>query len=546
MTSLRARLILAFSLLAVIPIAVAMIFLTGRIESMVRTEAKERLGSALGTMQAQVAEDARAVAGKLEILARDAQLKRLFFLSPVGGRDLAEFLAERQLLLGLDFLSAADSSGGVIASGPGMIAGSGLAALPWNVPAVGTVPGVQGLALIARSPIRYQGLAVGTIQGGLRLDAELLRKLGSAAAVDLILRDGAGTIAASTRSDSSAGNLSRTILLEVGPPPHATITGVVSTAAADRTVGSIQLASLLLGLLGLAIAIPMAILWSSQISGPVERIAAFSDRLASGNWQEPLTLESVGELQTLVLALDRMRRDLQTYRDKLVTSERQAAWSQMARKVAHEVKNPLTPIAISIADLKRSYDQKRPDFPEILDQAVRIIGEEVETLRRLLQEFSDFGRIPPPVLAPCRVSDLLGGLEALYAGDISAGRLTVTRPSTEITFPADSGQIRQSLINLIKNGLEALNGTGRVTVSARSDDDAVEIVVADSGPGLTEEQRANLFVPGFTTKSHGGGLGLTIVQRIVSDHGGVIAVDAGRSGGTAFRLRLPLRKSEPA
>jgi len=218
----------------------------------------------------------------------------------------------------------------------------------------------------------------------------------------------------------------------------------------------------------------------------------------------------------------------------------------MARKVAHEVKNPLTPIAISIADLKRSYDQKRPDFPEILDQAVRIIGEEVETLRRLLQEFSDFGRIPPPVLAPCRVSDLLGGLEALYAGDISAGRLTVTRPSTEITFPADSGQIRQSLINLIKNGLEALNGTGRVTVSARSDDDAVEIVVADSGPGLTEEQRANLFVPGFTTKSHGGGLGLTIVQRIVSDHGGVIAVDAGRSGGTAFRLRLPLRKSEPA
>jgi nitrogen fixation/metabolism regulation signal transduction histidine kinase len=545
MTSLRARLILAFSLLAVIPIAVAVIFLTGRIESMVRTEAKERLGSALGTMQAQVAEDARDVAGKLEILARDAQLKRLFFLSPVGGRDLAEFLAERQLLLGLDFLSAADSSGGMIASGPGMIAGSGLAALPWNVAAVGTVPGVQGLALIARSPIRYQGLAVGTIQGGLRLDAALLRKLGSAAAVDLILRDGAGKVAASTLSDSSAGNLSRTIPLEVGPPPHATITGVISTAAADRTVASIQLASLLLGLLGLAIAIPLAILWSSQISGPVERLAAFSDRLASGNWQEPLTLESVGELQTLVLALDRMRRDLQTYRDKLVTSERQAAWSQMARKVAHEVKNPLTPIAISIADLKRSYDQKRPDFPEILDQAVRIIGEEVETLRHLLQEFSDFGRIPAPVLAPCKLSDLLGDLEALYAGDISAGRLIVTRPPTEITFPADSGQIRQSLINLIQNGLEALDGTGRVTVSAQADQDAVEIAVADSGPGLTEEQRANLFVPGFTTKSHGSGLGLTIVQRIVSDHQGLIAVDAGRSGGTTFRVRLPLRRSEP-
>ena len=119
----------------------------------------------------------------------------------------------------------------------------------------------------------------------------------------------------------------------------------------------------------------------------------------------------------------------------------------------------------------------------------------------------------------------------------------MTKPPEDITFLADSGQIRQSLINLIKNGLEAVNGTGRVTVSARAEGDVVEIAVADTGPGLTEEQRANLFVPGFTTKSHGSGLGLTIVQRIVSDHQGTIAVDAGRSGGTTFRLRLPLRRS---
>ena len=546
MRSLRARLIVAFSLLAIIPIGVGMLFLTGRIESMVRTEAKDRLETALGTMRAQVAEDARGVVGKLEILGRDAQLKRSFLLSPLGGRDLSEFLAERQVLLGLDFLSVADSSGGVIASGPGPIVGPGSTALPWNVPTVQGAPGGEGLALIARSPIRSQGQAVGAIQGGLRLDATLLGRLGKTAGVDLILRDGGGRVAASTLPDSTAGgehaSLTQTLSLDGG----ATITGVVSTQAADRMIASMQLASLLLGLLGLGIAIPLAILWSSQISRPVERLAAFSDKLAQGNWQEPLTLESVGELQTLVLALDRMRRDLQTYRDKLVTSERQAAWSVMARKVAHEAKNPLTPIAISIADLKRSYEQKRPDFPQILDQAVRTIGEEVETLRQLLQEFSDFGRIPPPVLAPCRLSELLADLEALYQGDISAGRLVVTRPPADITFPADSGQIRQSLINLIQNGLEALNGNGRVTVSARADQDAVEIAVQDTGPGLTEEQRANLFVPGFTTKSRGSGLGLTIVQRIVSDHEGVIAVDAGRRGGTTFLLRLPLRRSNPA
>ena len=134
-------------------------------------------------------------------------------------------------------------------------------------------------------------------------------------------------------------------------------------------------------MLGLALAVLLGLLWSSQVSRPVERLAAFSQRVAQGEWDEPLTLESVRELQTLVAALDRMRGDLRAYRERLVASERQAAWSQMARIVAHEVKNPLTPIAISIADLKRSFDQQRPDFPAILEQAVRTIGDEVDALQ---------------------------------------------------------------------------------------------------------------------------------------------------------------------
>ncbi len=561
MTSLRTRLIVAFSLLAVIPVAVAVIFLTGRIETMVREEAQERLGATLETAQALVGENARSVAGKLEVLAKDPQLKRLYILSTLGGREFSEFLAERKRLLGLDFLSVTDSSGGVISSAPGPIEGTAAfqasASLPWNVPAIRAMPGVQGLVLIVHAPIRSQAQAVGAVQGGVLLDGTFLRKLGNPAGVELVLRDGAGKLAATTLPESSATpaaarssdaeapaarTLTKTRSLVVGPPPHAAILGIVSTDAAERTIVSIQLASLLLGLLGLGIAIPLAIVWSSQISRPVEQLAAFSDTLAQGNWEESLTLSSIGELQTLVLAVDRMRRDLKTYRDKLRTSERQAAWSQLARKVAHEVKNPLTPIAISVADLKRSYEQKLPEFPAILDRAVRTIGEEIGTLRRLLNEFSEFGRIPAPVLTSCSIARLFDDLETLYAGDISAGRLTVSRPPGEITFPADSGQIRQSLINLIQNGLEALNGAGRVTVSARTEGDSVEILVADSGSGLTEEQRANLFVPGFTTKSKGSGLGLTIVERIISDHQGTIAVDTGRAG-TTFRIRLPLRRA---
>jgi two-component system sensor histidine kinase AtoS len=118
--------------------------------------------------------------------------------------------------------------------------------------------------------------------------------------------------------------------------------------------------------------------------------------------------------------------------------------------------------------------------------------------------------------------------------------LTVTHPAREITFAADQGQIRQALINLIKNGLEALNGTGRVTVSARAAAEGLEFSVSDSGPGLSEEQREHLFEPGFTTKAQGSGLGLTIVERIVNDHQGEVTAEPGQDRGTTFRIRLPL------
>ena len=548
MRSLKARLVLAFSLVTLVPLAIAVAILTTRIQTMVRGQAEERLGSALQEVGLQAAEDGGRIAVRIQILARDAQLKRLYLVHPEGSRDLSEYLAERQVLLGLDDLTVLDSTGAARA--------------PFDVPRVKAAEGA--LALTARSPILYQGAIEGVVEGGTRLDAAMLERLGSRSGVEWVLRAPDGRIAATTLATLPSGALpavpgagraqvggrayiTRSVPLAVGDAPYATITGLASTASADRAVRSVWIASALLALLSLLIAIPLATLWSSQISRPVERLARFSERVARGNWDEPLEIHSAREIETLVLALDRMRRDLKTYREKLVTSERQAAWSQMARKVAHEVKNPLTPIAISIEDLKRSYDQKRPDFPEILSQAVRTIGEEVETLRRLLQEFSDFARIPPPRPTSCDVSSLFGDLEALYGREIASGRLVVRRPERPLPFEADAGQMRQMLLNLVKNGLEALNGDGgRVTVSAEPREDGVEIAVADSGPGLSAEQRANLFVPGFTTKTHGSGLGLTIVERIVSDHDGSILVDPAAGRGTTFRVRLPRGRSGAA
>jgi nitrogen fixation/metabolism regulation signal transduction histidine kinase len=570
MNSLRARLILGAALVAVIPLAVAMALMSQRIQATVRAQAAERLTAVLGILQSQVGEDARAIQEKVAILARDPDTRRLYLVPSASGRDLAEHLAEQQFLLGLDLLVIADSSGRVVAdaaTAPSALARAGRAPFPAGALdrvrgtglALERVPGDSALVLAAAAPILYQGEPVGLVRGGTMLDARFLARLGRTSGVHLVLHDERGEAAAGTLprgavapsprlegaervSLAGRSHLAQSLAIDVGSGPRAWLTGLASTGAADETIAALRWTSLLLGLLGVGLAIALGALWSRQVSRPVERLAGFSERIARGEWDEPLALHSVRELETLVEALERMRSDLRGYRERLVASERQAAWSQMARKVAHEIKNPLTPIAISIADLKRSHDQRRPDFPEILDQAVRTVSEEVETLKRLLNEFSEFGRFPAPAFAACRVRDLAADLRTLYGRDVEAGRLAVAGPEGDPSLRADRGQLRQALVNLVKNGLEAVEQGGRVEVAMRPAGGALEITVADTGAGLSEEQRANLFVPGFTTKTHGSGLGLTIVERVVGDHGGTIAVESAAGRGTTFRIRLPLAR----
>jgi len=562
MNSLRSRLILGSSLIAVVPLAVAILVLSHRMGTTMRAQASSRLDTTLGALRAQLESDGRTTAERIRLLARDPHLRRLYLVRPEASTDLAGYLAERRFLLGLDALRILDTTGVDVADGAGASGGTpaplASAGDVTEGVAMAGVAGDSALAMVARARIVYSGRPAGVLEGAVLLDAGRLARLRTTSGIDLVLGDPAGRAYAATRRGlaasafvdtaatmrvSLAGGsyLARTVPLAIGPAPPARITGLVSTAASDGAIAALQWTAALLGLLGLALAITLALVWSSQISRPVERLAAFSDRIARGEWDQPLALESVRELEALVASLDRMRRELVAQRERLVTSERQAAWGQMAREIAHEARNPLTPIAVSVADLKRSYELGRPEFPQILDQAVRTIGEEVGTLKRLLQEFADFGRLPAPRLAACQVADLLAHLEALYAGEIAAGRLAVLRPGRDITLRADAGQVRQALVNLVQNGLEALDGEGSVTVAAATPDGAVEITVSDTGPGLTEAERASLFVPGFTTKTRGSGLGLTIVERIVSDHGGTIAVLPGAGRGTTVRVRLPFK-----
>jgi two-component system nitrogen regulation sensor histidine kinase NtrY len=534
--SLRARIVTGSALVALIPLTLATLVLSRRIESTVRAQSADRLAAALDGLQTRLRSDANRIERQVRILGNDPTLKRLYLVRAGGGRDLSDHVAERRVLLGLDFLAVQGPDGGVLANDASHEIGP------------------RGVSLTRTAPIVFEGRPVGAVVGGLAVDSTLLAAMKRAGGIDLVLQDADGEVLASTAgagidSVPAAPVVARVKLggrsylatsapLGSGGARTARIIALDSTAAMDGTITALRVTALVTGAAGLLLAVLLGTLGSSQISGPVERLAAFSRRMAQGDWDEPLRIESVRELETLVEALDRMRRDLTAYREKLVVSERQAAWSQMARAVAHEVKNPLTPIAVSVADLKRSYDAKREDFPQILDQSVRTISEEIHALERLLREFSEFARLPEPRVAPCRMADLWGDLETLYGRERAAGRLRIDPAGSELTFHADPDQVRQALVNLLRNGFEA-GEDSVVSVSAARENGAVTISVSDTGPGLSPEQRRRLFTPGFTTKASGSGLGLTIVQRIVHDHRGTIDVRSDPGRGTTFRLSFP-------
>ncbi len=562
MRSLRTQLVLGCTLIAIVPLAVAMGLYAGRMQRVIHGEAEERLGEALGVVSRGLAGDAEHLAAGVAILARDRELRRLHLVDAAGGSELSALLENQRVLIGSDLLQVTDRAGQPSADAalsPAALARGASARLapapPGDRIRLTPTDGRPMLAVAVEAPIAYQGDTVGYLRGGLLLDDARLERLQGTSGVELLLDDGSGRIAA-TRGVEPAwvsaaheppgavlrrgSMLFRSFVPGLGPGPRVLVTGILSTAELDRAVGSLRNTALALGLAGALVAVLLGILWSSQVSRPVERLARFSERLARGEWDEPLAFESVREIETLVEALERMRKDLVNYRQRLAAGERHAAWSAVARTLAHEVRNPLTPIAVSVADLRRSYEAQRPDFPQILEQAVRTIAEEVEVLKRMLREFSEFGRLPEPQFAPVTASDVLSDVAALYAAEIRAGRLSVAPPAELFQVVADRSLLHQALVNLVQNGLEAVDAKGHVEVSVRRAGGACEIEVRDDGPGLTAEQREHAFAPRFTTKPHGSGLGLTIVERIVLDHGGTVAVESEPGAGAAFRIRLPV------
>ena len=225
----------------------------------------------------------------------------------------------------------------------------------------------------------------------------------------------------------------------------------------------------------------------------------------------------------------------------LMRAQKVAAWGEVARKLAHEIKNPLTPIQLSAQRVRKAWLKSDPDFEKIVTECTRAIVDEVEALKNLVDEFAQFARMPVASLRPGSLHDVLAQALSLYdglfPGVVLERRLAADLPALRLDFD----QMKRAVINLVDNAIEATDGTGRIQLATEYDRGAgrVRLVVSDDGPGIAPADRDQLFVPHFSTKKRGSGLGLAIVSRIVQEHLGTIRVEDNEPRGARFVIELP-------
>jgi two-component system nitrogen regulation sensor histidine kinase NtrY len=225
----------------------------------------------------------------------------------------------------------------------------------------------------------------------------------------------------------------------------------------------------------------------------------------------------------------------------LIRAQKVAAWREVARRLAHEIKNPLTPIQLCAERLQRHFSTAPPAAKALVDECTETIVGEVESLKGLVDEFSQFARMPSPRTVPTDLAQLITDTIALYDGICGAVRIDHRFAPGLPLVRLDPEQIRRVIINLVDNAIEAMDRSGEITVETQLEtaNAIVRVIVADNGPGIPAGEREKLFLPYYSTKRRGSGLGLAIVRRIIAEHGGNIDVGDNTPRGTRFTIELP-------
>src|SRR5579871_589343 len=302
--------------------------------------------------------------------------------------------------------------------------------------------------------------------------------------------------------------------------------------------------ALLVGGGGIVLAILLSTWAAGRVTRPVEQLAAAAQDVAAGNWNTQVEVAGNDEIAQLAESFNRMTGELLAQKERLMQAERVAAWRELARRLAHELKNPLFPLQITVENLLRARSLVPEQFDEIFRESSQTLLAEISNLKGIIGRFSEFSKMPQPKLQRVDINEIVHGVMQLFQAQLEApGRAPITC-RVELgehigTIAADAELLHRALSNLVLNAMDAMPNGGALALRTRRDDGKAVIEVADTGSGLTPEECERIFTPYYTSKQHGTGLGLAIVQSVVSDHHGRITVQSAPRRGTRFVIELP-------
>lgn len=585
----RQRLLLAMAVMVTAAVAAVAWFTAVRARAAFEQVDHQRTAAIVGQFREEFASRQASVAEALDRLAATEAVQRIAFESAHAG-DTSVYVREARNLAHeqqLDYLDLVSGDGTILSSAEWPAHFSyklPQAAAMHGAPALDRVEITDGseLGLVAsRAVMVPDGMLY--LYGGKRLDAAFLKALSLPAGARVwMVQVGSGNLTQSSivgdappsidllrplLNDALTGReSSAAIAASPDPLDRMTVQGIplrdeqgavsavllVETSrrpllALERQIKAVALATAGAGLL---LSILLALWISARLSRPVEQLAAASREIAAGNWGARVDVRSRDEFGELGQTFNSMTTQLAAQRDKLVQTERVAAWRELARRLAHELKNPLFPLQITVENLMRARALPKQEFDEVFDESTTTLLEELGHLKTIIGRFSDFSRMPKPQVQQMVVNSLLQRVMTLHAAQLSQAakpvRLETKLDERAGAIEADEELLYRVVSNLVLNAVDAMPEGGTIMMATYAKNDEVVIEVRDNGVGMTPEESARLFTPYYTTKQHGTGLGLAIAQSVVSDHHGTITVASEPGKGSAFEIRLPRKQPQTA
>lgn len=394
------------------------------------------------------------------------------------------------------------------------------------------------------------------VQERMKDDAEFLETIHQASLGEIVIREDHGDVQALIHLDSGIHNAQIDLWISKEVDPN--IIKFVDKARDTKThyyellgdQGRFQFVILLLFILSALLlllgAIWMGLSLANVLIDPIMNLITAADRVSKGDLTTRIPeFSSKNELSQLVKSFNRMTERLEQQNKELVISEKNSAWADIARKIAHEVKNPLTPIQLSAERLKRKYSREIRSDPETFIKCIDTIVRQVSHIESLISEFSAFARMPAPVLQQANVTQLIQDVVFMQRQAFPQITFSVEVPAAPLVWVCDAQQLQRAFLNLLQNSVNAIleNGEtfrGLIRVSLFTTADALHCIFEDNGPGFPKEHRERLFEPYYTTRSKGTGLGMAIVLRIITEHDGSLELkDAKGHRGARVEISLP-------